>query len=247
MIAQRRSTDLGERVWPELSSPRTLLVPLGALEQHGPHLPLDTDTRVAAEVARRASLGTPDLVVTPPVTFGASGEHEGFPGTISIGHQALHTVLVEIGRSASRWARRVVFVNGHGGNLPTVDNAVTQLRAEGRDADWFACVPPGEHDAHAGRTETSLMLALAPELVRVNEAKAGATAPLRDLLPELRRRGIAAVSPNGVLGDPSSASAAEGERLLNAMAEALRARVRAGGVATPADAPVAEGRAVQQR
>ena len=159
-------------------------MPVGSLEQHGPHLPLDTDTRIAAAVARRAAAGDPALLVAPPLAYGASGEHEGFPGTLSIGHEALRVVLVELGRSAARWATRLVFVNGHGGNLPTVPEAVIQLRAEGRDAAWFGCVVPGG-DAHAGRTETSILLALDPAVVRMAAAAAGNTAPLRELLPAL--------------------------------------------------------------
>ncbi len=144
---------LGERTWTELADdrPRTLLVPVGSLEQHGPHLPLDTDTRIAAAVARRAAAGDPALLLAPPLAYGASGEHEGFPGTLSIGHDALRAVLVELGRSAARWANRLVFVNGHGGNLPTVPAAVTRLRAEGREVAWVGCTVP-EGDAHAGRT-----------------------------------------------------------------------------------------------
>ena len=83
---------------------------------------------------------------------------------MSIGHEALRLLLVELGRSAARWAGRLVFVNGHGGNVPTLVDAVRLLRYEGRDAAWFACAPGG--DAHAGRTETSLMLALDPACVR---------------------------------------------------------------------------------
>ena len=154
---------LGERAWPEIDGRPTLLVPVGSTEQHGPHLPMDTDARVAAAVAARAG-GNGALLVAPPVAYGASGEHEGFPGTVSIGHEALRLLLVELGRSASRWAGRLVFVNGHGGNVPTLVDSVRLLRYEGRDAAWFACAPGG--DAHAGRTETSLVLALAPTLVR---------------------------------------------------------------------------------
>ena len=162
------------------------------------------------------------MLVAPALAYGASGEHEGFPGTLSIGHDALRAVLVELGRSAGRWAARLVFVNGHGGNLPTVADAVVQLRHEGRDAAWFGCgVPHG--DAHAGRTETSMLLALAPGHVRLAEAAAGNTAPLAELLPGLRSGGVAAVSPNGVLGDPAGATAGEGERLLDGMARGLRA------------------------
>jgi mycofactocin precursor peptide peptidase len=207
---------LGERAWPQVEGRPTVLVPVGSTEQHGPHLPLDTDTRVASAVAARACAGS--VLVAPPVAYGASGEHEDFPGTVSIGHAALRMVLVELGRSAVRWAGRLVFVNGHGGNVPTVVAAVQLLRDEGRDAAWFACDPGG--DAHAGRTETSLVLALDPALVRPAQP-AGNTTPLSELLPALRAGGVAAVSPNGVLGDPAGASAEDGERMLGAMATDL--------------------------
>jgi mycofactocin precursor peptide peptidase len=195
-----------------------LLVPVGSTEQHGPHLPLDTDARVAVAVAERA--GGAGLLVAPAVAYGASGEHEGFPGTVSIGHESLRSMLVELGRSAARWAGRLVFVNGHGGNVPTLVEAVRLLRYEGRDAAWFACAPSG--DAHAGRTETSLVLALDPALVRPGRS-AGNTAPIGELMPALRAGGIAAVSPSGVLGDPAGASAEEGERLLAGLVAALSA------------------------
>ena len=211
--------NLGDRVWPEVPS-ATVLVPLGALEQHGPHLPLDTDARVATAVARRAAADDPALLVAPPLAYGASGEHEGFPGTLSIGHEALRAVLVELGRSASRWASRLVFVNGHGGNLPTVPDAVAQLRTAGRDAAWWPCAV-ASGDAHAGRTETSILLALDAGSVRMSAAEPGATAPLTELLPALHAGGVAAVSPNGVLGDPTGANAPEGERLLAEMTAAL--------------------------
>jgi creatinine amidohydrolase len=209
---------LGECTWPELPGEPTVLVPVGSTEQHGPHLPLDTDTRVAVAVASRVE----GVLVAPAVAFGASGEHECFAGTVSIGHEALRAVLVEVGRSMCRWAGRLVFVNGHGGNLPTVSAAAAQLRAEGRDVAWFGCSPAGG-DAHAGRTETSIMLALAPDLVRLERAAAGATAALPELMAALRAGGVRAVSPNGVLGDPAGASAAEGEELLAGMAAALAA------------------------
>jgi mycofactocin precursor peptide peptidase len=215
--------NLGDRVWPEVPA-ATVLVPLGALEQHGPHLPLDTDARIAAAVAGRAAADDPALLVAPVMAYGASGEHEGFPGTLSIGHEALRAVLVELGRSAFRWASRLVFVNGHGGNVPTVPGAVAQLRHEGRDAVWSPCVVAGG-DAHAGRTETSILLALDPDAVRMDAAEPGSTAPLAELLPALRAGGVAAVSPNGVLGDPTGADAVDGERLLAEMTAALRTRL----------------------
>jgi mycofactocin precursor peptide peptidase len=162
-------------------------------------------------------------VLAPPLAYGASGEHQGFPGTLSIGHEALRAVLVELGRSAGTWASRLVFVNGHGGNLPTVPDAVAQLRREGRDAAWFGCAVPAG-DAHAGRTETSILLALDPSVVRP-EREPGNIEPLASLLPALTRGGVAAVSPNGVLGDPRDATVHEGEHLLAHMVESLRDRL----------------------
>jgi len=212
---------LGERAWPQIDGRPTLLVPVGSTEQHGPHLPLDTDARVAAAVALRAAAVT-ELMVAPTVAYGASGEHEGFAGTVSIGHEALRLLVVELGRSAARWAGRLVFVNGHGGNVPTLVDAVRLLRYEGRDAAWHACAPGG--DAHAGRTETSLLLALDPGVVGPDRVP-GNTAPLGELLPAMREGGVTAVSPNGVLGDPAGASAEEGERLLASMTDALLATI----------------------
>jgi creatinine amidohydrolase len=209
---------LGERTWTEVER-ATVLVPVGSLEQHGPHLPLDTDTRIAAAVARRAA--DPSMLLAPPLAYGASGEHEGFAGTLSIGHAALRAVLVELGRSAGAWASRMVFVNGHGGNLPTVAEAAGQLRGEGRDVAWSGCVVP-DGDAHAGRTETAILLALDPSLVRLDAAEAGNTAPLQELMSVLTSGGVRAASPNGVLGDPRGATAAEGEALLAVLVESLR-------------------------
>jgi creatinine amidohydrolase len=214
-------TDLAGAVWPELPGRPLLAVPLGSAEQHGHHLPLATDTVVAEAVVRAARL---DAVVAPAVPYGASGEHEDFPGTVSIGTDALTTLLVEYGRSACRWAGRLLVVNGHGGNLDALRSAVPLLRAEGRDAAWFPCGVPGG-DAHAGRTETSLLLHVEPRSVRTDRSVPGVTTPVGDLLPRLRAEGVRAVSPTGVLGDPAGASAEEGARLLAELAARLSAAV----------------------
>ncbi|QGS26865.1 Creatinine amidohydrolase [Gordonia bronchialis] len=210
---------LGQQCWPDLDGRSvTVLVPLGALEQHGPHLPLDTDTRIATAVVDGVrGHGDATLYRAPELAYGASGEHEGFPGTVSIGHEALYQVLLEYGRSACRWADRLVFVNGHGGNGPTLRSAVTRLRYEGRDVAWFPCVFDGARaDAHAGYTETSVLLSLSPQLVRQDRLEAGNRASVATLLPAMREGGVAAVSANGVLGDPTTASAEDGTRLLAA-------------------------------
>ncbi len=205
----------------------TLLVPLGSIEQHGPHLPLDTDIRIAAAIAHAAAsrLG-PAFVVAPPISYGASGEHQAFPGTVSIGTPALSNLLVEYGRSACEWAARLVFVNGHGGNVDALRIAVGLLRVEGRDAAWCSPAVRQGADAHAGHTETSVLLHLSPQLVRTGECRPGNTAPLADLMPQLRAGGVRAVSESGVLGDPTTATAADGERLFAEMAGDCIDRVR---------------------
>lgn len=209
--------------------PTGLTIPVGSTEQHGPHLPLDTDTRIATAVARAATAGLGDAsqlrwMMAPAVAYGASGEHQNFPGTISIGTDALATLLLEYGRSAACWAQRLLFVNGHGGNTAALSQAVGRLRFEGRDVAWCPCVV-ADGDAHAGHTETSLLLHISPADVLTDRWRAGNGAPLRDLLPSMRSGGVAAVSEVGVLGDPTTATAADGERMLAEMVDDCLRRI----------------------
>lgn len=199
------------------------MIPLGATEQHGPHLPLDTDTRIATAVTRAAAQRI-DWLVAPAIAYGASGEHQSFAGTISIGTDALTTLLVEYGRSATCWAQRLVFVNGHGGNVSALTAAVGVLRTESRDAGWCPCACIGG-DAHAGHTETSVLLHISPADVRTDRLLPGNDAPLRELLPSMRRGGVAAVSQIGVLGDPTTATAVEGRRIFAEMVDDCVRRV----------------------
>jgi creatinine amidohydrolase len=219
---------LGELAWPELDrgGRRPLLaVPVGSCEQHGPHLPLDTDTRIAVALAEGLvhSFDPGEIVTTPPITISASGEHGTFPGTLSFGTEVVESMLVELVRSAD-WSAGVVLVNGHAGNVVAVRRAVRRLEAEQRRVlGWFPRVPGG--DAHAGEVETSLMLAIAPDLVRIDLAEAGRTEHVSELLDALRRDGVKVVSPNGVLGDPSGATASHGRSLLTRLVIDLVAAV----------------------
>lgn len=209
---------LGERSTPEVPAGSLLAVPLGSCEQHGPHLPIDTDTRIAVELCRRLSAVRADVLVAPALAYGSSGEHAGFPGTLSIG-DTLETLLIELARSADLFAG-IVWVNGHGGNVEQIRRASARLHAEGRDVlAWSPRLANG--DAHAGRTETSVMLALDPARVRLERAEAGDRRPIETLMPALRAGGVRAVSPNGVLGDPAGATAADGARLLDGWATDL--------------------------
>jgi creatinine amidohydrolase len=188
-----------------------LLIPLGATEQHGPHLPLETDSLIAERLADLVCAERPDVVVAPVLPYGSSGEHSSFAGTLSVGQAVLEETVVELVRSADAFGD-VVLVAWHGGNAEPVGRAVARLRTEGRPvAVWEPRVSNG--DAHAGRVETSLMLALEPSLVG-SERPVGAVAPVASLLPRLRSQGVMSVASNGVLGDARGASAEEGERLL---------------------------------
>jgi creatinine amidohydrolase len=215
--------ELGGATWPEIAALRrgcVLAVPIGSLEQHGPHLPLDTDTRIALELGRRLSHARADVVLAPPVPYGASGEHAGFAGTLLVDHAVLADLLLELIRSARASFAGVVLISAHGGNHEALSLVRERCRAEGEAAViWTPAVPGG--DAHAGRTETSLMLAIDPRVVRTELAEAGCTDPLDSLMPRLRAEGVRPISSNGVLGDPQGASAAEGELLLAAMTDDL--------------------------
>jgi mycofactocin system creatininase family protein len=217
---------LGDLTSAELGSMRhrdpVLVVPLGATEQHGAHLPLATDTDIAIALCARLAERR-DVVIAPAVPYGSSGEHAGFAGTLSIGQEATELLVLELGRSATDSFMRVLFVSAHGGNAEPIARAVERLRAEGRDVAVFS--PHWRGHPHAGRPETAMQLAIDPARVDLARAEAGNQQPLATILPAMRRGGLAAVSPNGVLGDPAGATAAEGEALLAALTAELAALV----------------------
>lgn len=210
-------TDLGRMTSTEAAADAgcNLLVPLGATEQHGPHLPLDTDSQIANAWANAVAEQSTGWIVSPLVPFGSSGEHQGFPGTLSIGADVLRSLVVELVRSAAHDFDHIVFLSGHGGNFVPVTEAVEQLTTEGHHVqclfpqwpDWTGI------DAHAGCTETSIMLHLNPEVVQTPHIATGQTAPANELMPAMRSDGVVAVSRSGVLGDPTLASTELGRRL----------------------------------
>jgi creatinine amidohydrolase len=213
-----RPATLGATTWTDLADrpgPTFVVMPVGSCEQHGPHLPLHTDTLIATALADELAARRDDCLVAPALAVTASGEHAGFPGTLSIGTDVLADVVVEVARSAD-WCDGVVFVNGHGGNVTAMRRAEEVFARERRRVlVWWPTVPGG--DLHAGRTETSLMLALAPGSVRVADAVAGPVPPLTELVDH----GVRSLSPSGVLGDPGAATSDEGQRLFHDLADAL--------------------------
>ncbi len=197
--------DLGGATWPQVEATggrSVLVVPLGSLEQHGPHLPLDTDTRIAVAVAaglsaRHAAVPVPvpggGVAVAPPVAYGASGEHAGFPGTLLVGHEVLAGLLVELVRSARGSFAGVVVVSAHGGNEEALSLLQARCARDGDDVLVWRAAPAGG-DAHAGRTETSLMLAIDPTAVRPRAGRGRVHGAARHpAAPSARRGGEAGI------------------------------------------------------
>jgi creatinine amidohydrolase len=197
-----------------------LVVPIGSWEQHGPHLPFDTDTRVALELSHRLTQARTQTYLAPPLPITASGEHSGFSGTLSIGTETTTSMLIEIVRSAT-WCRGVFFVNGHGGNSPAIHAAKKVLDHDQRNVFFWSPSGVADTDTHAGHAETSVMLALSPFEVDMTLAEVGNTQPLSEIIDLMRSGGVRAVSSNGVLGDPTRATANDGLKLLEQWAHDL--------------------------
>jgi len=228
--------DLGHLTWPEaeerLGAVDVAILPVGAIEQHGPHLPLDTDAYDAEYLARQvaAACTEPKPVVLPLIPYGVSYHHEDFAGTISVSPNTLSAMVHEVGMSAVRnGINKLVIVNGHGGNGPALNFAAQLIN---RDARIFTCVDSGEtsdadiyaiaetpNDVHAGEIETSTTLALRPELVQMDQAEALVPKFSSHYLDFTSKRGVTwhartmRISPSGVMGDPTKATAEKGERM----------------------------------
>lgn len=199
-----------------------VLLPLGSWEQHGPHLPLDTDSVIISAVVSRAVQShqfADRFVVAPTLPVTASDEHAGFAGGLSTGTSALVDAVVAICRSASEWARGVLVVNGHGGNFDALRAIASALDHEGiRHSMWSLPSYPGG-DMHAGRTETSVMLHIDATNVRLDRLPADSDPNVT--VDQLRTSGVKSASPSGVLGQPSLASADHGQQVMAAYRQSL--------------------------
>lgn len=199
------------------------LLPIGSFEQHGPHLPLTTDTVVACTLAAEIAAAYP-VRRLPPITISCSHEHATWPGTVSISATTLASLVTDIAASLLRsGVTQLVLVNGHGGNY--VLGNVVQEASLGElrmalfpgELDWdtarrdAGCVTTGVSDMHAGELETSILLYAHPHLVRPHFERAD---ELADDRPHLLSRGMAEYTVSGVVGRPSLASAAKGQELL---------------------------------
>jgi creatinine amidohydrolase/Fe(II)-dependent formamide hydrolase-like protein len=238
----------GELTWPEaeacFNKVDIALLPVGSIEQHGPHLPLDTDAFDADYLARRIAEACtdPKPLVLPLLPYGVSYEHDRFKGTISISNDTLSHLVYEIGMSvAGNGIRKLVILNGHGGNEPALNFAAQMIN---RKARIFVCVDTGEtsnvdiekitetpNDVHAGEVETSTSLAVRPGLVRMDKASRFVPDFSSRYLNFTSKRGVSwyayteKISKNGVLGDPTRASAEKGEKIWQIMIAHLVALV----------------------
>ena len=203
---------------------------VGAEEQHGAHLPLSTDTVMADGVAMRIAEGLGNALLLPPVAYGDAWNNEGFAGTLSLSPDTLRAVLTDLGRGVKRLGvTALVIVNGHFGNREPIALAARTLTAEGlrvlhldypgmeRIAGQICdSTPAAPTFYHADEVETSMMLALAPDLVRMEKA-----APEYPTFPEtfgMESMQLSSFNRSGVFGDPRPATAEKGEAFIAGIA-----------------------------
>ena len=239
--------ELDRLTWPEVEAELaagrgTVVVALGATEQHGRHMPLATDALLgdhfAHELAERL-----DAFVAPTVRVGCSSHHLAFPGTLSLEDETFHSIVADIVLSLARGGfRRIVLVPTHGGNFAPLAAAVEKLgEVEGatviaitdltvlmrvaRLGEEEFDVPAAQGGLHAGEWETSMLLAIHPELVRMDRAEAGYVGDPAEALRSLFDAGVDAISENGAIGDPSRASGEHGRRYWDAALELVLERI----------------------
>jgi creatinine amidohydrolase/Fe(II)-dependent formamide hydrolase-like protein len=231
-----------------LDGDRTLVVlPVAAVEQHGPHLPVFTDSMIVTAVLTRALELRPDdgrVWALPLQAYGKSNEHTGFAGTFALSAETLAHTLRDIARGVhASGLRRAMLLNGHGGNPEIIDYVARDLRAE-LDLLCFTAHPfrfglardvisdaEGGYGIHGGEAETSVVLALAPELVHPDRYTPELP-PVRRYMRQLTLKGAASfgwltrdLSTSGTIGDPRAASAEKGEAILGAEARLVAALI----------------------
>jgi len=219
------------------SMPLGLTIPVGSTEQHGPHMPLATDALIGDHLARLVA-DRMDAFVAPTVRVGCSEHHLEFPGTLSIAEGTFHAIVADLVSSLARGGfRRVVLIPTHGGNFAPLARALealgpvdgVEIRALTDLGALFAIaqlgvdeygVPLAEGGLHAGEWETSMLMSVHPELVHLERGEPGYTGDMEAAVGSIFGSGVHALSPNGVIGDPTRASAEHGTRYWEAAVSA---------------------------
>jgi creatinine amidohydrolase len=232
---------LDRLTWPEVEAELaggrdTVVIAFGATEQHGRHMPLATDALIGDHLARLIAERL-DAFVAPTVRVGCSSHHLDFPGTLSLEDETFHAVVGDHVRSLARAGfGRIVLVPTHGGNFAPLAQAVERLgELEGVRVDALTDlgsllriaqlgedehgVPLGEGGLHAGEWETSMLLAIHPDLVQMDRAEPGFTGDLEEAIGGMFAAGVKSISENGEIGDPTRASIEHGERYWRAALE----------------------------
>ena len=219
-----------------------IVLPAGSTEQHGPHLPCAVDTIIAAGVVGHALARLPASVPAfglPPISYGKSDEHLHFPGTLTIAGTTLQETIEQVGESVYRAGfRKLLIVNGHGGQPQVMEMAARELRMRHGDyvvvphftwrvphaAGRFLSDQEKRLSMHAGHAETAILMALAPDTVHME--RAAANFPPEFGCPTLSPEGRPAAAwtardfgPSGVIGDPTQATLAQGREILDSLAE----------------------------
>lgn len=226
--------------WPEIQERLkivdTAILPCGAIEQHGPHLPLDVDYFDAYYLAKKVAEACehPKPFVLPAIPFGVSYHHSNFKGTLSVTNNALSIFVYDIGMSlAANGIKKIIILNGHGDNAPTLQYAAQMIN---RDARIFVCVETGEtcdkdiyeminthNDIHAGEIETSTTMAIRPELVDMDKAVDGTLDFNNHFLDFTSERGVSwyahteRLSKSGVMGNATLATVEKGVKMWEIM------------------------------
>ncbi len=226
---------LDEQGWPDvqayLRNDDRLIFVVGSTEQHGRHMTLGSDVWQPWEIARRVSERT-GVLLAPSINYGMSLHHLGFPGSLSLRPQTVTSVLVDLLESAFEHGfRRIFILNGHGGNIAALQVALAELlnelpglkvklRSWWQEAEVKQVLDgafPDRPGGHADAGETSVVMAIRPEVVRLDRAAHSPEAPQPDFLT---RQVFLENYPHGVIGaDPRLASAEVGERVLEAAAQ----------------------------
>ena len=244
------AVQLDRMSWPEVKAELeagrdTVVIAFGATEQHGPHLPLATDALLGDHLAMLIA-DRLDAFVAPTVRVGCSEHHLAFPGTLSISAEAFHRIVGDLVRSLARGGfKRVVLLPTHGGNFGPLADGVEKLGpVEGVEiraltdlgalfavaqlgADEYG-VPLGDGGLHAGEWETSMMLAIHPDLVHPERGEPGYTGDIEAAAGAIFADGVHSIAPNGVIGDPAQASAEHGERYWDEVAKITQQAISEG-------------------